>query len=143
MATTKAKKLKNLSNCKPSEFLVQTNKIRKAVSSWLTLTDIQGIRKRTPEFTEDMTEEEKEALVNKQVDENFNAILDSVLEDHEEETLKVLALVNFIDPKDVDNFTIHDYLASLNELLHDKEVISFFTSLIGLGQTSGNKPSKR
>lgn len=135
MATKK--KLKNLSTCKPSEFLAQTNKIRKEVSSWLTLTDIQGIRKRVPTLTDDMTDEEKEKLVKKQTDENFNAILDSVLEEHAEETLKVLALANFIDPKDVDNYTVGEYIASFNELIHDDEVVSFFTSLIGLAQKFG------
>ncbi len=40
--------IKTLSNCKPSEFLKQTNRIRKAVERWLTDTDIANIRKRQP-----------------------------------------------------------------------------------------------
>lgn len=130
-------KLKNLANCKPSEFLVQTNKIRKAISNWLTLTDIQNIRKRQPELTDDMTEEEKQAAVQKQTNENFNAILDSVLEDHADETLQVLALASFVDPKDVDKHTVKEYIASFTELLNDEDIISFFTSLVGLGQKLG------
>lgn len=130
-------KLKNLANCTPSEFLTQTNKIRKAVSKWLTLTDIQGIRKRQPVFTEDMTDEEKQAAIKKQTNENFNAILDSVMEEHADETLEVLALASFVDPKDVDKHTVKEYLVSFTELLNDEDIIGFFTSLIDVGQRFG------
>lgn len=130
-------RLKNLATCKPSEFLSQTNKIRKAVSNWLTLTDIMNIRKRQPELTDDMSNEEKQAAVKKQTNENFNAILDSVLETHADETLEVLALASFVDPKDVDKHTVKEYLISFTELMNDNDVISFFTSLIELGQKFG------
>lgn len=32
--------MKNLSNCKPSEFLRQTARIRKSVAKWLEVTDL-------------------------------------------------------------------------------------------------------
>lgn len=134
---TETEGLKNLATCKPSEFLSQTNKIRKAVKNWLTLTDIMNIRKRMPELTDDMSDEEKEALVKKQTNENFNAILDSVLEEHADETLEVLALASFVDPKDVDNHTVKEYIRSFTELINDEDIISFFTSLIGLEQKLG------
>lgn len=37
--------MKNLANCTPSEFLKQTNKIKKSVEKWLKATDIMEIRK--------------------------------------------------------------------------------------------------
>lgn len=129
--------LKNLANCKPSEFLQQTNKIRKAVSNWLTLTDIQGIRKRQPVFTEDMTDAEKKAAVKKQTNENFNAILDSVLDKNADATLEVLALASFVEPEDVDTHTVKEYMISFTELLNDEDIIAFFTSLIDVGQKFG------
>lgn len=134
MANTK---LKNLANCKPSEFLKQTNKIRKSVSKWLTLTDIQNIRKRKPELSEDMTDEEKKAAIQKQGIENFNAILDSALDEHPDETLEVLALASFVDPKDVDKHSISEYLESFNEVINNKDVLGFITSLAELGQRLG------
>lgn len=133
----KTEGLKNLATCKPSEFLSQTNKIRKAVSSWLTLTDIMNIRKRQPVLTDDMTDEEKQEAVKKQTNENFNAILDSVLETHADETLEVLALASFVDPKDVDKHSVLEYIQSAEELLNNKDIISFFTSLVTLGQRFG------
>ena len=53
--------MKNLANCKPSEFLVQTNKIRKSVEKWLTVTDIMNIRRTQPELAEGMSREERQA----------------------------------------------------------------------------------
>lgn len=122
--------MKNLANCKPSEFLVQTNKIRKSVSKWLTDTDIMNIRKRMPEIPEDSTEEEKKEIFNKQATANFNAILDSILDDHPQETLELLALLCFVEPDHVDDYPITEYIKSFQELLGDETVISFFTSLI-------------
>lgn len=135
MATVK--KIKNLANCKPSEFLAQTNKIRKSVYKWLTLTDISNIRKRLPEITEDMSEEDVKAARTKQVKDNFNAILSAILEEHPQETLELLALTSFVDPKDVDNYTVDEYLQSFTDLINDKTVINFFTSLMSLGHLFG------
>lgn len=132
-------KLKNLATCKPSEFLRQTNKIRKSVSKWLTLTDIMNIRKRQPVLTDDMTDEQKKEAVNKQTRENFNDILDSVLDEHPNETLEVLALASFVEPKDVDKHSVKEYMESFTELINDEDVLSFFTSLIELGQRLGSE----
>ena len=74
--------MKNLANCKPSEFLQQTNKIRKSVSKWLTDTDIVNIRKRMPKLSDDVTDDERKQALDKQATENFNAILDSILDEH-------------------------------------------------------------
>ena len=41
--------MKNLANCKPTEFLRQTNRIRKYVAQWLDMTGILDIRKDMPE----------------------------------------------------------------------------------------------
>lgn len=128
--------MKNLANCKPSEFLAQSNKIRKAVSEWLTLTDILNIRQQKPKFEIDMTAEERERLTAEQVQENLNEMLDQILEEHAEETLNVLALMCFVDPKDVDEHPMDEYIEAFNELINNQTVINFFVSLARLGQTN-------
>ena len=45
--------MKNLANCNVREFLTQTNKIRKSVSNWLSLTQILEIRKNNPVIPDD------------------------------------------------------------------------------------------
>ena len=125
--------MKNLANCKPTEFLSQTNRIRKSVSKWLTDTDIINIRKRMPDIAEGATEEERQKALNKQATANFNAILDAVMDEHPKETLEILALCCFVEPKDVDNYPMTDYLDSIRELLENETVISFFTSLMQWG----------
>ena len=124
--------MKNLANCKPSEFLKQTNRIRKSVSKWLTDTDVMNIRKRLPQLADDVTDEEKNEAYNEQAKKNFNAILDAILDEHPDETLELLALLCFVEPEHVDDHEITEYLDSLRELMNDKSVFSFFTSLMQL-----------
>lgn len=136
--------MKTLANCKPTEFLRQTNRIRKSVEKWLTVTDIMNIRKKLPhkviasinatdEERAEVEKQNREATM-KQMKENFSAILDSVLEEHADETLEILALSCFVEPKDVDRHTVSEYLGALNELMNDENVVSFFISLVQWGQ---------
>lgn len=138
--------MKSLATCKPSEFLVQTNKIRKAVEKWLDLTDIVKIASTRPKLTpfrNDMTEEEKLALFaeNKRISEeqtrdNMNRILEEVMDKHAAETLVILALCCFVEPEDIDNHTVSEYLEVLTELMDNQAVLNFFTSLMRLEQTN-------
>lgn len=127
--------MKNLANCKPSEFLKQTNRIRKSVEHWLTVTDIMNIRKTLPKLEEGMTKEQKQEATMAQVKANMSSMFDSMLETHADETLELLALVCFVEPEHVDDYPMSEYLDAVNELLNDKAVIGFFTSLARLGQT--------
>ena len=137
--------IKTLANCKPSEFLRQTNAIRKSVEKWLTDTDIVNIRKRLPHKelpSVGMTTEEKSALeaknreaMEKQMKENLSAILDAVLEDHADETLEILALCCFVDPAKVDDYPVSMYIEGFNQMISDENVTGFFTSLVRLGRT--------
>jgi oligoribonuclease NrnB/cAMP/cGMP phosphodiesterase (DHH superfamily) len=124
--------MKNLANCKPSEFLKQTAKIRRSVSKWLTVTDIMNIRKRLPELPDDVTKEEKDDAMIDQGMKNMDAILEAVLEDHPDETLEVLALLCFVEPANVDDYPMSLYFDSFNELINNNAVKGFFISLVRL-----------
>lgn len=126
--------MKNLANCKPSEFLKQTNKIRKSVSKWLADTDILNIRQRMPDIPEGATDEEKKEAMNEQVKSNLNAMLDAMLDEHPDETLEVLALICFTDVEHFDDHTVEEYIQSLDELINNTVVLNFFTSLAQLGK---------
>lgn len=138
--------MKTLANCTPREFLKQTNRIRISAEKWLTATKILEIRKRMPELpatveTKDRAdlqkaiEARKEAFA-KQTRENLFAMLEAMLETNAEETLELLALCCFVEPEDVDDHTMSEYLVSIGELLNDAGVISFFDSLVRLGASS-------
>ena len=136
--------MKTLATCKPSEFLVQANKIRKSVEKWLKDTKILEIRAKVPQYekiTDDMDDAEKariaeanKALRDKAAMENLSEILDAVLEKYPKETLEVMALVCFIEPKDADKHSVMEYLAAISEIMSNKDVISFFGSLMQWGQ---------
>lgn len=137
--------LKTLVTCKPSEFLRQTNRIKKAVEKWLTDTDVLNIRKRLPsleKMPEGASEEERLAifernkkLAEEQAQKNLSAMLDAMLEEHPEETLQILALCCFIEPEHVDDYKVTDYLNAFNSIISDRAVLNFFISLASLGQT--------
>ena len=135
---------KNLANCTPREFLSQTNKIRKSVEKWLKATDIMNIRKNVPklEIPKDVDTTEAARIMDKHKAEvseaakrNFSQILDAILEEHPDETLELLALICFVEPSRVDEYKITDYLENVTQIMNDETVLSFFTSLMRLGQT--------
>lgn len=134
--------MKNLATCKPSEFLKQTSKIRKSVANWLSATEVLDIRARKPELirlTDTMSDEERAKAkeengkrLREQMKENAMAILDAILDEHPDETLELLALLCFIDPEDVDNHPVSEYLGAFTELINNEDVVSFFISLARL-----------
>lgn len=128
--------MKNLANCSPREFLVQTNKIRKSVAKWLTLTGIMEIRKNLPSVSVDATEQDKEKAIENQVKTNLTRILDAILDEHPEETAELLGLLCFIEPDDLDNHPMSELLGSFSEIIGCPEVIGFFTSLAQAGLTN-------
>lgn len=129
--------MKNLANCKPSEFLRQTNKIRHYVQKWMDITDIPNIRKRLPQIPEDATPEERKKLIREQSMKNLSAMFDSAMEEHPEETMGVLALACFIPAEEAEDHPMDDYLMSLSELMESEGAIRFFISLVNLGLKSG------
>lgn len=127
---------KNLTNCTPTEFLQQTNRIRKSVEKWLKLTDIANIRKETPklfDIPEDATEEKKieireknKALAAEQAKANISRILDAAMEEHAKESLEILALCAFVDPKNVDDYPMSFYFKTFAAIISDEDTMSFF-----------------
>lgn len=139
--------MKTLANCTPTEFFTQTNKIRKKAEKWLKDTNILEIRKRAPkldfEASADMSKEDLKAQMDKrkqawaeQSKKNLFAMLEAVLEKHPQETIELMALVCFVEPKDADNHKMSEYLQCVNEIISDDAVMGFFTSLASLGQTN-------
>lgn len=126
--------LKNLATCKPSEFLKQTNRVRKTAEKWLKDTDVLSIRRNQPVFPEGATEDDKRRLTEEQVSKNLSKMLDAILESSSQETLDLMALLCFVEPKDVDKHEMSEYIESITALISNKAVLGFFTSLVRLGQ---------
>lgn len=135
--------MKNLSNCTPTEFLSQTVKIKRSAEKWLKATDVVSIRRNMPKLeqpTLDMDVEAKAELIaenkrkmNEQALRNVSQIIDKACEEYPEETLELLALVCFVEPKDVDKHSMSEYLTAVTEMITDDAVVNFFISLQRLG----------
>ena len=136
-------KHKNLANCKPTEFLKQANRLRKAVEKFMTDTQIAEIRKEKVPGIEmipkDATPEEAAAIRARNIqrvadksNENTKRIIAAVMEN--DDVLGILALACFVEPENVDDYSIGFYLRNLSEIMSDQDVIGFFTSLVQLEQ---------
>ena len=128
--------MKTIANCSPREFLVQTNKIRKAAANWITLTNIMEIRKRVPKFTEDMDDAAKKSAAMEVAKKNISDMLESAMGEHPDETAELLGMLCFIEPDDLDNHTMLEILTPVSEMISNPEVIDFFISLAKLDQNS-------
>ncbi len=137
---------KNLASCKPTEFVRQTARIKKAAESWMKATKIIEILRRRPEggykeLPENATAEERAEVLRENAKikqdlgmKNLSDIFDAAFAENPEKTLEILALCCFVEPEHVDDYPVSAYLKSFNDLLHDETVIGFFTSLTSLAQ---------
>ena len=136
---------KNLANCSPLEGFKQFNRIKKKAETWLKATGLLEIRNRKPEGLQEIPEDdEMEAMqirkenaekITAQRLKNVSDLLDSMLDTNAALTVELLALACFIEPEDANNYSIAFYLRNLGEMLSDKDVLAFFTSLAQLEQT--------
>lgn len=136
--------MKNLANCKPSEFLKQTNRIKKSLEKWMTDIEFKKIRSQLPEMADipkdadDITRkrimEENKQKMKDQAYKNLSKIIDSALGEYPDETLEVLALLCFVEPENVDDHPMSEYITALTELITDEAVINFFISFSRLEQ---------
>ena len=132
--------LKNLANCGPKEFFVQTNKIRKLAKSWLIDTGMLDIRKTINDLAGDVasevgadadeaeiTEKATAATLNK-----LDSILEKLLESDVDKTVELLCYCCFVEPKNADKHEMWEYLESITAMVTNEAVLSFFMSLAGL-----------
>lgn len=137
--------MKNLATCKPSEFVAQTAKIKNAVEDWTKLIKLSEIRAMKPAYKVlpiDATAEQRAQIIKEnaemekaQMSKNLSKLLDGMLVEHPQETLNILALCCFVDPADVDNYPMDEYLQCVMDMLTNKSVLSFFSLLAQLEQT--------
>ena len=134
--------MKHLANCSNEEFLIQTNKIRKAAAGWLKDTKILEIRKNQPKLkpiTPDMDDAkaakikaENDLKFREQVRKNISDMLDAALETNAKKTSELLALLCFVEPKDAESHKMTEYLKAFGEMIANEDVMDFFTSLMRL-----------
>lgn len=134
--------MKTLANCNPKEFLVQTNKIRRHVERWLSLTKVLEIRKRMPAIDENATPDERRKAVSEQIKKNANDVLSAAMEEHPDETAELLGLLCFVDPEDLENHKMTEFFGAFTEIVESPEVIGFFTSLMQLGEMNTSASAK-
>lgn len=136
---------KNLANCTPDEFLDQSFLIMDAAEKFMKVNDILGIRSRKVEGLQEIpkdNEEEADRIrkenakkITAQRMKNVKDLLTSMMHTNKKETLELLALSCFIDPAEVNNYTMAYLLRNVGEIISDQDMLAFFTSAAQLEQT--------
>ena len=134
---------KTLLTCTPREFLVQTNRMKKAVEQWATATDIKklfsqkadGIESLTGDETRDTAIKERNTeRVQAQRRLNLSAIMDAALEEHTDETLEIIAMMFFMSVEELNKLQAREMMVSLNAMLNDEAIVGFFSTLFSAGR---------
>lgn len=144
---------KNLARCKPSEGFAQMVKIRKLAEKWIKEVGFAEIYRKAPEFKPfrpDMTDDEATALKaeNARIKaeqglSNFLEMFDKMFAEYPQDTLSLMALCCFVEPEDVDNYEMADFIEAVYEMATDKAVINFFTLCINSVQILSSAGAKR
>lgn len=122
--------MKTIASLKGADFLRACNKVRYAAQEALAETQVLEIRKRMPILNDKMTEEERNAALEKQSKKNISDMIDRLLEEKPEETYKLLQAVIIREgDEELDGI---DLLSAALELVSDPKVISFLSRLTGL-----------
>ena len=129
---------KTLLTCTPREFLIQTNRMKKAVERWATETDIKHlITQKAPDIEALTGDEAKDEVIKARNAEratqqnrlNLSAIFDAALEEHTDETLEIIGMMFFMTADELNELQSRELLIPLNEMLNDEAIIGFFSTL--------------
>jgi len=124
--------MRGITELSTRETLVQLNRARKAAAEFMLATDIMAIRKRMPLLHGTETAEERDAAWKDQMRENLNDILDSMLEEHPEETERLLKCMIVYDEGERELEGIDLIAKAFPEIMSD-QVIGFFISFLRSG----------
>lgn len=127
--------MKTIAELNGVDFLRQCNKIRYEVQDILKETNILKIRQKQPDYTGADTKEERLKRQEEQAKKNLNEMLDVLLEEKPEETIKLFNLLVIPEKGDKELTGMELTMIGLG-IVSDKRVMDFLLSLIRLGQTA-------
>ena len=125
--------MKTIAELNGVDFLRQCNKIRYEVQDILKETGIMKIRQKLPDYTGADTKEERLKRQEEQAKKNLNEMLDVLLEEKPEETIKLFNLLIIPEKGDKELTGMELTMIGLG-IVSDKRVMDFLSSLIRLGQ---------
>ena len=124
--------MKTLKDLNSVDFLRKCNHIRKQVQEVLKNTEVLKIREHKPVLKGNETQEEIKALYDEQTKKNLNDMLDLMLEEKPEETVKLFRMLIDLDEgeKEPDGL---DLILIGFETITDEKVLNFLSRLMQSG----------
>ena len=124
--------MKTLKELNSVDFLRKCNHIRKQVQEVLDNTNVLKIREHKPKLTGEETPEEVKALYDEQTKKNINDMLDLMLEEKPEETVKLFRMLIDLDEGEKEPEGLDLVLIGF-ETITDEKVINFLSQLMQSG----------
>jgi hypothetical protein len=125
--------MKTIAELKGGDFLRHCNKIRHQVSDIIKETGVLEIRKRQPGLTGKETPAELAEKREIQSQKNIDKMLDSLLDEHAEQTIKLLNLLVIREEGDPEEIPDFDLIAIGLDLIGNQKVMNFFISAASSG----------
>lgn len=123
--------MKTIVSLQGADFLRAVNAARKTVIAPLEKLNILQIMRTPVEFTGSETKEQKDEMIKSQTKKNFDTLLDRMLEEYPEETMKLVdCLVVKEEGEEADGL---DYMIAALDLLTSQKVIDFLLKLMNSG----------
>ena len=123
--------MKTIAQLEGVDFLRKCNKIRYEVGSVLENTKVMEIRKRVPKFTGEETPEQRKAMTDKQMKQNLSDMLDVMLEEKPEETIKLFESLIVLDKGEKAPTGMEMLMIGI-EIFSDRRVTDFLSSWMRL-----------
>ena len=120
--------MRTIANLSGVEFLRAINRTRHAVEKLMSVTGVMNIWKQRPVFTGEETPEEKHSMEKNQIKKNLNNMLDTLLENHPEETYEFIMAMCVREEGEPEPDGIALVMAAFN-LISDKRVLDFLLQL--------------
>lgn len=123
---------KTIANCPMDEFLPQAYKLVAEFKKVFGDKKIQAIRQKMPKFDGTETPEERQAKIQEQGGENLKEILSELMTKEPKKTAKLIALMCFIDEKDIKEYNGIDFMLPVFDILANPQIINFLVRLMDL-----------
>lgn len=120
--------MRTIANLNGVEFLRAINRTRHAAEKLMKVTNVLNIWKNRPAFTGDETPEQMHEMERAQIKKNLNDILDSLFENHAEETYECIMALCVRDEGEPEPDGIELIMAAFS-LIADKRVLDFLLQL--------------
>lgn len=129
---------KTLLTCAPKEFLRQLNSMRNEISEYFKVTGLHDIIYKAEKLPENVTDEEKTKLVDKQYAERYDNVVAACFGEHIDKTYDILAKMSFATAEEIEKLDPADVINLLFKFFINERTMPFFITWRSTGRLNSD-----